>query len=362
MINFFEACKFLGNTNIPNDYEKIQHQLEDEIIFSIALNKDQIYREKVSYFEQHVIKKIYVFVNKTNLGNLSKTINGVDILSVNYFDLKDNCPQLVTKFKDSIVIMTNNIFAEIGAYELCELYEKTPNTIYVVHDYDNHHWVNNSAQAALFSDIYIPAHQGDFTLQGRLNSNIIGGIPCGSNQWRIDFILDKNMFQNLERSSEPLGKYYYYEKFTHRNKVISTLNKHYSSINIQSNDFHNLSEEDKWSEWSKHKLHWVIPVLNDLPIRFFDALISGGLPLIPASLKPYVHLLGIPEDFYSSYTPMDILEPKKFIDDQIKKYERLGVQGQISRSFYTVENFHIDSIVRKIIFSALELYRTNLSS
>ena len=117
----------------------------------------------------------------------------------------------------------------------------------------------------------------------------MGGIPCGSNQWSSDFIKNYGVNNLLnKRSLLPLGKYYFYEKFIHRNKLITTLSNNYPDIGFVQNDFHQLTPEQKWGEWSNHALHWIAPVLNDLPIRFFDALITGGIPIIPSGLVPFV--------------------------------------------------------------------------
>jgi hypothetical protein len=259
--------------------------------------------------------------------------------------------------------MTSNLFAEIGSSRLGKLYAGTPNTLYAIHDYDNHHWLNNNVEVAIFADLYIPSHQSDFLLASRLNANIFGNIPCGSNQWSREFI-DSHAagLTTIARKNTPLGKYYFYDKFKYRNKAISTLSKIYPDINIVASDFHSLSPEQKWIEWTGHKLHWIIPVLNDLPIRFFDALITGGKPLVPFSLKPFISALGVPDHLYAFYGPLDILEPHALISRQLDQFDRQGAPGILERHTFAAKEFHIDSIVEKIIRVSLERYGQDLSS
>jgi hypothetical protein len=278
-------------------------------------------------------------------------------MSPHEFITNENDANLLKKINNALVITTNNIFAEIGIERLCELYEKSPKTIFSIHDYDNHHNTRFSIQSCIFSDVYIPSHQDEYLLASRINPNIIGNIPCGTNQWSREFI-DKNQDElvTITRSNDPLGKYYLYERFIHRNKAISTLSQTYPTINIIKTDFHSLTEEEKWQEWAGHKLHWIIPVLNDLPIRFFDALLTGGIPLVPTGLKSYLETLGIPEDFYIGYGPLDLIHPKDVVERSLEKFDYFGSDGIMKRHQYAFKNFHVDVILEKIITGSLKRY------
>jgi hypothetical protein len=194
-------------------------------------------------------------------------------------------------------------------------------------------------------------------MASRVNPNILGGIPCGSNQWSMDFITNFGKDNLLKKRSQmPLGKYYYYEKFIHRNKTINTLSQHYPTIGFVKHDFHTLSPTEKWVEWSSHKLHWVAPVLNDLPIRFFDALITGGLPIVPTGLRPFINSLQIPEEFYATYGSLDILNPTELLVRQNESFEQLGEAGILDRHQFALKHFHIDTIVNKLITKSFNLY------
>jgi hypothetical protein len=334
-------------------------ELEDEVLFSIALNKDQIYRSKNLLFKKKKISKVYVISNYINFGCISTHILGERIYTISAEEIKlaSNDDSLIDSIKDSLVITTSNIFADIGSARMSAIAERLPNTIFVVHDYDNHHWIKNSLQVAIFADVYAPAHQSDNLLASRVNRNILGRLPCSSNQWSMDFILNfgkKNL--PIERSEMPLGKYFFYEQFIHRNKIVNTLSPSYPDVGFVEQNFHALTQEEKWHEWSCHELHFVIPVLNDLPIRFFDALITGGIPLIPLGLKPFVESLQIPEKFYATYSPLDILEPEQLLSMQSARFKSLGEAGILERHNFAIKNFHIDVILGKLIAETRQLY------
>jgi hypothetical protein len=360
MTNFSDVSIQLSQSAIVHHSLKKLEELEADIFFSIACNKDQIYRSKCVLFQEIDEIKINVITNNTNFGCISSTNVGkkINILSTDAIKSTANDIELIKGLQNSVTVSTSNIFAEIGAVRLGQLYESLPNTIFVMHDYDNHHWISNNLQVAIFSDVYAPSHQSDNLMASKVNSNILGGIPCGSNQWSMDFIKsfgEKNLL--AKRSNMPLGKYFFYEKFLHRNKAINTLSQTYPEIAFVKQDFHLLSPEKKWQEWSSHKLHWIIPVLNDLPIRFFDALITGGIPLIPSGLTPYVESLQIPKEFYATYGPLDILNPKNLIEVQNHRFDSLGPSGVMERHEFALRNFHVDVILNKLIGKTLELYQ-----
>ena len=359
MMNFSEISIQISQSALIHHSLKMLEELEGDVLFSIACNKDHIYRSKYELFQNKKISQIYVITNNTNFGRIAPQILGEKINTILAEDIKStsNDDLLIDSFKDSLVITTSNLFAEIGSARMGAIAERLPSTIFVVHDYDNHHWINNNIQVAIFADVYAPAHQSDNLLASRVNPNILGRIPCGSNQWSMDFILNfgKNNLL-VERSEIPLGKYFFYEKFLHRNKIVNTLSQSYPAIGFVKQDFHALSQEDKWREWSSHELHFVVPVLNDLPIRFFDALITGGIPLIPSGLKPFVESLQIPERFYATYGPLDILEPKLLLSRQSARFKSLGEPGILERHNFALENFHIDVILGKLITESRRLY------
>lgn len=83
--------------------------------------------------------------------------------------------------------------------------------------------------------------------------------------------------------------------FWHLNRVISTLSRAFSSIGFSIESFHGRSKEDRLQEWCSHKRHWIMPVLNDVPIRIFDALLTGGSPTVPESMRSLPSVNKIPE-------------------------------------------------------------------
>ena len=358
MLDFSQLSTQLSNSDVINAALHYLKEIESDVFFSIAINKEQTFQRKQAHFKNKSFENIFVVKNQTNFGYADSEIDGkkISFINTNFFT-QNHLDEIAKDLKNSLVIMTNNIFAEISPDTFSTIYQKTDSTIFAVHDYDNHHWLQNSAQIALLADVYIPAHQENLLIASRLNPNIIGGIPCGSNQWSQEFIASSTPLANsTSRKNDPLGKYHFYEKFIYRNKSIRTLESSYPNITILNEDFHTLTQEQKWEEWTSHKLHWIIPVLNDLPIRFFDSLLTGGIPIIPKGLVSHLEALTVPKDFYIAYTPLDILEPKSLIEKSLTIFEGMGDEGISKRHHYALEHFHIDAILKKIISRASRLY------
>jgi hypothetical protein len=344
--------------------QRIQNELllaiEENNFFSIAYFKDQERIRKKSYFGENGYRKTVVVVNPSNYANVTSEINGEEIITLPEQALSSNVGNpkaLRESLEGTIVIMTNNNVAKIGSTKLAQIIEATPNTLYLIHDFDNHHWYEHSMQCALLADIYAPAHLSDNAFAARINPNVVVGIPCGTIQWKKSFLLEhiQELVTN-QRKREPLGIHSFYGKFRFRNSVIATVNKHYESVALLKQDFHGRTAHDRWEEWIAYPVHWIAPVFNDLPLRFFDSLITGGIPLVPNSLIPYLTFLEIPERFYIPYTPADLLEVPKFVRGSIEQFERQGEEGRLDRHIFAKEHFHVDTIILKLLTAAKNAY------
>lgn len=358
-MNFANISKELSSSNLTKVINVSQQNREAEILYSINISKEEIYKQKREIFFNKEFKNIFIIYNSTNYCYVNNYIQGFQIQKICIEKLiSASIDEIINLFKDSVIVMTNNLFAQIGIDKLSIIYEQLHNSVWIIQDYDNHHWIENSIQASVFADIYFPAHMdGEIGLLTKINPNVPYFLPCGSNQWSRNFInLHLDDFLKVSRKFEPLGKYYFYEKFLHRNKVINSLNKYFKNIRFVDNDFHQLDENEKWNEWIVYLYHWIIPTANDLPIRFFDALITGGIPIVPKALIPYLNVLGIPENFYITFSSINILEPNNFINQFCESKNINCFEDIIQRHEFGMKHFHIDQIIAKAINTSKQYY------
>jgi hypothetical protein len=357
MTNFlFAACHRIGTSELMKTANQLVDQLEQEELFDIFFQKQILFEEKKKRLAGNAVIKLIVVTNPTNLQHVERRYKGLDVTLI-----EEDKIRLLMKnpndeiFLNSIVVLTNNNAAKVGVENLSEFAEAAKSTILAIHDYDNHHWLTLSLQLSIVADVYFPAHLTDLSIISRLNSSISVGVPTGSIQWKRDFILKRiEKIIGANRSNSPLGMHYYYGRFHYRNKILQTINKHYPTVGLLSSDFHSRSEDERFNEWITHKLHWISPVFGDLPIRFFDALISGGMPLVPTGLKFYLDYLKIPSHYYCVYSAADIIDPKKFIEESIKKFDEAGRDGILERMQFSLRNYHVDEIVRRIYLTCCD--------
>jgi hypothetical protein len=333
--------------------------IEKSDCFPVAFKKSKTYHVKRKTFAKKPFSNIVVISNETNLFNCSNQLAGRQVIKINDAELNTQwqANNRSLDFEHALVISTNNSLAKITPDRFAEIAEGAPNSVFAIHDYDNHHWVEMSHAAAVIADVYFPAHLDSCAIASRLGAKIVTGVPCGTIQWSSEFV--SKQFASListNRIVGPLGFHYSYPRFQYRNRVIQTFNKKFEKVALVSGDFHKRSPQERWQEWVGHKLHLISPVFNDLPIRFFDALVSGGLPLVPETGVGYLDLLGVPRDFYFSYSAADIIEPESLIRQAAEHFDDGGESGILNRHFFAMDNFHVDKILIDILRACEELY------
>lgn len=341
---------FLSNiagSNLLRTFDSLTEIVEKSDLFGLHHQKCLIKRtklNKLNNFKKY--KNIFVISSLSTYHNIDKKINGQDIINIPDADFLNSH----FDFNESLIILTNNNLAQIGPANFSRFIERFESSVVAIHDFDNHHWHHLSIACAVIADVYVPAHLSSNIIQSRVNPNIDISLPCGTIQWTRELLF--NHFEkilNLNRTKTPLGMHNFYEKFKYRNSVISTLGKSIPSVQINLNDFHIRSANDRFNEWVSHTCHWIIPVHNDLPIRFFDALITGGIPIIPSSLVHQLKYFNIPSNFYVSHDALDILDPEEVIRRANDLFEIHSVEGILERFQFCLDNYHVNSITSNII-------------
>jgi hypothetical protein len=363
--NLFPIALQLLESPLMAAHTNLRDQIEEAELFRIGYQKSQIAAIKKQYFSENPIKHFNVITSFNNLDFVSSEINGRQIETIPYEQFSSFVDDLSTaelRLKHSITVLTNNTINRIGLEKFAKIYSATPKTIYVLQDIDSHHWHELSLQIAALVDVYAPGHSGAFIVEGRINPHLVTGIPIGTTQWSYDFLSEHiPKLAVKQRLDEPFGMHSFYPRFKFRNQAVVTLAKHSSFTGLQNSadttGFLGRSAEQRWDDWTRHKLHWIIPVAHDLPNRFFDALVTGGIPLAPKSLRSEIMQVGISDSEVCYYDGLDILEPSSFIKKALKKYDDLGGNEQsIERAINTFNKFHVNNIVDRLITSAVNLY------
>jgi hypothetical protein len=332
--------------------------LQNEAFFYLAVAKDARISKLKAYFAKCGLRKVFL---GANLASFCCAIDGIDVTTLERdFFLESNSVRLAEKkaqLEGCIVIINNNDAARSefhAAYPA--FFEGCTTTCFIAWDWDNHHWLKLSPFLAAHSDIYAPAHHENLYLLSRYNWLIAGPVYSSTVQWSRTY-LTQHLPEILaaERSNAPLGMHIPYSEFDFRLQVISTLSPQYPSIGFSTFSFHGRTLEDRLREWYSHKTHWIVPVLNDVPIRIFDALITGGIPIVPNSMRLLPPVNTIPREHISFYSPSDIVNPMKLVEKSNLIFDDGGYDGIVARHEMALQFFHGDTSIHKILSYACEV-------
>jgi len=252
--------------------------------------------------------------------------------------------------ENSIVILSNNnVMTNNNIDQYMQLYLRNPSSVFVIWDFDNHHWLALSGVLAALCDLYTPTHFDNLESLSRLNNVIAGPVCSGVIQWTKEFLtenLDTIMYS--ERTNDPLGTHISYPQFINRHKNLEILNRTLANVKSVDGSYHSRDIMDRFKEWCSHKSHWIVPVLNDVPIRLFDSLITGGVPIVPRSLKYHPAIANL-HDHILFYDYEDIQNPLPITERANNLFDKRGTQGILDRHQISYYNNHVDNRIETIL-------------
>lgn len=321
------------------------HTTQNEAFFRLALAKQARWAQLKEHFTRVGIKKILLSANLRGFAFAWPKV-AVIYLDKDFFAQAD-VARLKPEFDDAIVIVNNN---DVDLLGYARFYQYCDRTCFIAWDWDNHHWLELSTFLAAHSDIYAPAHHENLYLLSRYNWLICGPVYCACVQWPRAFLADHlATILTAERSSEPLGKHIPYSAFDLRLRIIVTLSQYYSAIGFSDRTFHDRTPESRFAEWCGYKLHWIVPVLNDVPIRLFDALITGGIPIVPESLRLLPPVTEISPEDILFYSADDILDPRPLVARGNALFDQGGRERIAARHRFALERHHGETRVRQML-------------
>jgi tetratricopeptide (TPR) repeat protein len=165
---------------------------------------------------------------------------------------------------------------------------------------DNHHAFSDMGFMAQLFDIVVPGHENNVEYLRAANDLVLNSAPLPCYQWtRGDVRRWYAAHQDLPRSDALYGGFMLYPGYP-RNAVIEAC-----KAQIQPNALmlrpHGLPEQDdpyfqktpegQFMDWMGYKVCLQAPIFNDVTARLFDALAAGQIPIAPAGLAAFDHLI-----------------------------------------------------------------------
>lgn len=334
------------------EIESLLNHFNHDTLFHLNIAQEKRRRELRAKFSSGFSGK--VFLTQRTLGRAEVNMPGIEICFVEDGGLARHF--LNGDFRNAILIANNNDIIQANSYDTyVNFFQKAHDTIAVAWNFDNHHWYPMSTFFASHSDICFPVHPDYMSLLSRYNRCIFGPVCSGVIQWTRSFIRENlRMITSTARSDEPLGMHILYDQFRFRNQVINTLAQHYpGTVGFQTAAFHQVPEADRLRQWCSHKAHWIVPVLNDIPTRLFDALTTGGVPIVPDTFRyhPVVASLAAHVVFYRA---TDIVLPQSVVQAANSKFNAGGMEKILERHRVGIEQHHVSARIETILKTVLE--------
>ncbi len=343
----------VSNPSFPPDHAKsLNAHGQQEALFHLARHQSARAEQLRTYFRKKNVSKLFV---GANINGFDMQSPGWDVTTVDaefFLSCNGSADERTREdLEGAIVLLNNNDMARLGHgpvwSDFQSLHDKT---LFILWDWDNHHWLEHSVFCAAHCDLYVPAHQENLYLLSRYNWAIAGPVPTASVQWSRRFLTENTaLLLSGARSNSPLGRHVPYANFTFRNSVVQTLSGQYPSIGFSTQNFHFRTPSDRLQEWASHKLHWIMPVLNDIPIRIFDALITGGIPIVPASLQSLTPISSLPREHVLFFSPEAVLHPEALVTEAVARFDRGGPDQLLARHRYALDWHHGTARIAEIL-------------
>jgi len=268
--------------------------------------------------------------------------------------LEGDRSEVLPDLNGAIVVLNNaDIDSDSRMEAYSRLYNDHPNTIFIGWDTDNHHTLQVSMAMATLVDFYVQTQMENIYDLSRFNP-IHAFVPTG-----LVAISRKNalrLFSEMlvaERSDETQGYFGLHQPFHWRNQVVSTLARAHPNLGFFNENRGPYSVDDYPRVLIKNKLHWIVPTLNDVSARVHDIFVTGGIPLVPHSLKFHPALAGVSASDIVFYTLNDIIDSRNCIKEGLEKFNSEGAVGMRRRFKQSMAN-HADINLARILGLASE--------
>ena len=313
--------------------------------------------QQLKYQRFKLLNELYNYKKPTKI-YISETLkNCIDknliceVLPKDFFSVRSELGKKIKMLEGAIVILNNNdSCGREGLMPLAEIYMMASDTIFCIWDFDNHHWLDLSLPLASISDLYFPAHSENLSLLTQFSSNAREVVTVGSIQWNRAYLESKSyvLFEAYRQESLS-GRHIKYPPFIKRNKIVEMVSLHHKNVGFAEFNYHEKPPEERLSEWCSFKAHLTIPVLNDLPNRLFDALITGGIPIVPIELRPQIVNLKYDEKDIVFFEVDEIDCISSRYRQAIENFDLDGMDGILRRNKLALSEHHGACAVQQII-------------
>ena len=222
-----------------------------------------------------------------------------------------------------------------------------------VWDFDNHHLLQRSYRLAKVAHGYVAAHPDHLAQLQLIRGSTIKTEICSSIQFcpqKIKKLTKSDRLTN--RCREPIGMHHCYTVFQVRDEILNCLSMAFKDVGSLNQSYPHKGIENL-GVWANYSCSFAIPVLVDIPIRFFDSLITGSIPIIPNYAASRLHSLGISAKNYVAFDLKDLDNPRQLVASANHIFDKGGVEGAKLRINTTLKQWHVRASLLRIIRACL---------
>jgi len=162
----------------------------------------------------------------------------------------------------------------------------------------------------------------------------------------------------MDRNFDLGGNFNRYEEFPLRNEIISSLINKSLTWDIKLNNLYDMDNyqyktpTERIVEWTSYKSSLIVSTQDDIPIRFFDAMLTGSIPVVHVILKDQIESLeGIQpiKNHICWFTEFDLIDFQVTITRATKIFEVEGLAGIKDRFNWAIKYHTRESVIKKIV-------------
>lgn len=205
--------------------------------------------------------------------------------AIHFIDNLDSLRALTRRF--DLAIFCNSATQEHASLFACR--QRSMSDFVVTWTFDNHHAEARTLAANNLADAVIPAHRFAAAYM-KTPSTVLGRhVPLGTSQWGRQRAAQMfRTYSGFARDDALHGTFLNHPTIgSHRAAFVrelqGALTNHALTVIDPGDDFRYFGANPaiRWLDWARHKTELVMPVNNDLPIRLFDSLLTGQVPIVP---------------------------------------------------------------------------------
>lgn len=265
-----------------------------------------------------------------------------------------------------ILIATNHWFSTAESWDaLSRFRQMQPDCVTMIWLWDNHHLFYSSIILLRQFDVIVPAHEIATGLLKAFSPNVLGAVPAAVFQWSaVDAGRFFDAHAGRERSDRLYGSFFAYQNLE-RDGFIERCRREVPDNDLYlrprtlaagEDQYLTLKPEGQFADWMRYKVSLVATVKTDIPVRLFDALLTGQIPLVPSDLEALDVFLPIeaqrrlPVLRYNRHSLASVIDAHQ---RAIILFNQDGLEGALRRHVYVASHHMVLHRISEMIGKAL---------